>query len=62
LASPNEALLWVEYDSVIRDKLGGALSPEDYRDDPDFGGFDMGTPSHDAYADGRNPPESMSGA
>jgi hypothetical protein len=35
------------------------LSPEDYRDDPDFGGFDMDTPSYDAYEDERNPPESM---
>jgi hypothetical protein len=39
--------------------MGGALSPEDHRDDPDFGGFDMDTPSYDAYEDDRNPPESM---
>jgi hypothetical protein len=62
LASPDEALLRVEYDSAIRDKLGGPLSPEEYRDDPDFGGFDMDTPSYDAYdayEDERNPSESM---
>jgi hypothetical protein len=35
------------------------LSPEDYRDDPEFGGFDMDTPSYDAYEDERNIPESM---
>jgi hypothetical protein len=59
LASPYEAVLRMEYDSAICDRLGGPLSPEDYRDDPDFGGFDMDTPSHDAYEDDRNPPESM---
>jgi hypothetical protein len=59
LASPDEALLCVEYDSAIRDKLGGPLSPEYYRDDPDFGGFDMDTQIHESYEDERNPPESM---
>jgi hypothetical protein len=49
----------VEYDSAICEKLGGALSPQDYRDDPDFGGSDMDTPSYDGYEDGRNPTESM---
>jgi hypothetical protein len=38
---------------------GGTLSPEDYRDDPDFGGFDMDTPFHETYEDERNTPESM---
>jgi hypothetical protein len=59
LASPEEALLQIEYDGAIRDKLGGSMSPEDYRDDPDFGGFDMETPTHEAYEDERNPSESM---
>jgi hypothetical protein len=38
------------------------LSPEDCRDDPDFGGFDMDTRSYDPYEDERNPPESMTDA
>jgi hypothetical protein len=38
------------------------MSPEDYRDDPDFGGFDMETPTHEAYEDERNPSESMPNA
>jgi hypothetical protein len=29
VASPDEAFLCMEYDSAIRDKLGGPLSPED---------------------------------
>jgi hypothetical protein len=37
----------------------GYLSPEDYRDDPEFGGFDIDTLSYDAHEDERNPPESM---
>jgi hypothetical protein len=49
----------MEYTSAIRDKVGGPLSPEDYRDDPDLGGFDMDTPRHNAYEDERNTPESM---
>jgi hypothetical protein len=35
------------------------MSPEDYRDDPDLGGFDMETTTHEAYEDERNPSESM---
>jgi hypothetical protein len=56
--SPDEEILCMEYDSAIHDKLGG-LSPEDYRDDPDFGGFDMDMPNHHAYEDERDHPDSM---
>jgi hypothetical protein len=41
LVSSDEVQLSLEYDKAIRDKLGAPMSPDDYKDDPDFADFDI---------------------